>query len=876
MLHLSLSPSRQLHLKEIEGESLWPEARQQKALLKAFATGPGELLLELASEDASASRPPEFSWLASFGRTLLGELCHRQDATVPAELDPPPGWLDKQHAATPPFAGAEYAEPEWLSLLWKMTLRAAQEQQAASELDLAAWLRSLGGSWGRIGRVWFHLAENPKGGETRPFAFMATYATGTVTNGRLQFRPLGKALEEFAGAGQKAALSKLLATVAAAAAKIPWVQTLLDSGEIFQPILWSRDEAYAFLLSQESLESCGVMTQLPQKWLRRPAKIQGSVSIGTATDKSQLGAQGLIHCRFQLALDGSPLSRDEAAELLKGHDGLALIRGQWVQIDKAALQKIMDEWDGKAADGMSLNQALRLLAADEINPWLKFDAGEWLQERLSALSGEQESEWSPPAGLRAKLRPYQQRGVEWLRTLCQLRIGGCLADDMGLGKTLQVITLLAHMKEDPALLGSAPALVIAPTSLLGNWKAEMARFVPALTCHLAHAGYDGLNKPPPGIDVVLATYGGCTRLVWLKEGPWSLLVLDEAQAIKNPSSRQAKAVKDLPATCRIALSGTPVENRLGDLWSLFDFLNPGLLGPAKEFSTQAKIMAASPTGYAPLRRLISPWILRRMKTDKKIIDDLPDKVEIKVQAPLSRLQAALYQQAIDEMAQELENAEGIKRKGLVLKYLIRFKQICNHPDQWLRQGDFKMGDSGKFGRLMELAEEIASRGEKLLVFTQFQEMTEPLAKFLATIFDRQGLVLHGGTPIKDRKKMVDAFQADDGPPFFVLSIKAGGTGLTLTAANHVVHFDRWWNPAVENQATDRAFRIGQKKQVMVHKFLCRGTLEEKIDAMIDDKKALAEALVGDATADNSLSEMSTDELMSLVKLDLGQALAEEL
>ena len=865
MLRLTLSPSRQLHLAESEGDSLWPEAKQQKALLKAFAAGPGDFLLELASEDSAPSRPAEFTWLASFGRTLL------------AELSPPPGWLERQHAATPPFAGAEYAEPEWLGLLWKMTLRVAQERQLASGLDLASWLRSLGGAWSRVGRVWFHLAENPKGGETRPFAFMATYATGTVTNARLQFRPLGKALEEFSGAGQKAALSKLLATVAAAAAKMPWVKTLLDSGEIFQPILWSRDEAYAFLLSQEALESCGVMTQLPQKWLRRPAKVQGSVVIGAAPSQPGLGAQGLIQCRFQLALDGAPLSRDEAAELLKGHDGLALIRGQWVQLDKTSLQKLMDEWDGKAAAGMSLNQALRTLAADEINPWLKFDAGDWLKERLAALAGEQESEWRPPTGLLATLRPYQQRGVEWLRTLCQLRVGGCLADDMGLGKTLQVITLLAHMKEDPALLGStAPALVIAPTSLLGNWKAEMARFAPALRCHLAHAGYDGLGKPPAGIDVVLATYGGCTRLEWLKDGPWSLLVLDEAQAIKNPSSRQAKAVKDLPATCRIALSGTPVENRLGDLWSLFDFLNPGLLGPAKEFSAQAKIMAASPTGYAPLRRLISPWILRRMKTDKKIIDDLPDKVEIKVQAPLSRLQAALYQQAIDEMAQELLAATGIKRKGLVLKFLIRFKQICNHPDQWLRQGDFKMGDSGKFGRLLELAEEIASRGEKLLVFTQFQEMTEPLAKFLASIFDRPGLVLHGGTPIKDRKKMVDAFQADDGPPFFVLSIKAGGTGLTLTAANHVVHFDRWWNPAVENQATDRAFRIGQKKQVMVHKFICRGTLEEKIDAMIDDKKSLAEALVGDATADNSLSEMSTDELMSLVKLDLSQALAEEL
>jgi non-specific serine/threonine protein kinase len=361
------------------------------------------------------------------------------------------------------------------------------------------------------------------------------------------------------------------------------------------------------------------------------------------------------------------------------------------------------------------------------------------------------------------------------------------------------------------------------------------------------------------------------RQKWMLGVEWRLVILDEAQAIKNPSARQTRVVKQLKADARVALTGTPVENRLSDLWSLFDFLCPGLLGSADRFKKFVKTLEQRESDrYAPLRNLVRPYVLRRLKTDKTIIADLPDKTEMKAFCGLSKRQAALYGKSVDELARALEGLDGMKRRGLVLAYLLRFKQICNHPSQLLGDGGYDAAESGKFERLHALCDEIASRQEKVLVFTQFREMTEPVAAFLGHVFGREGLVLHGGTTVKKRKGLIDAFQREDGPPFFVLSLKAGGTGLNLTAASHVIHFDRWWNPAVENQATDRAFRIGQHRNVVVHKFICRGTVEEKIDALIEEKTRLAEDIL-EAGAEALLTEMNDEELLRVVALDVDRA-----
>jgi non-specific serine/threonine protein kinase len=372
-------------------------------------------------------------------------------------------------------------------------------------------------------------------------------------------------------------------------------------------------------------------------------------------------------------------------------------------------------------------------------------------------------------------------------------------------------------------------------------------------------------------DVVLTTYAMLLRQKWMLDARWRLVILDEAQAIKNPSARQTRAVKELQSEARIALTGTPVENRLSDLWSMFDFLCPGLLGSAERFKKFVKgLEAREHDRYAPLRNLVGPYILRRLKTDKSIIADLPDKTEMKAFCGLTKKQAALYARSVEELARALEGLDGIKRRGLVLSYLMRFKQICNHPSQHLGDGGYEPDDSGKFDRLRGICEEIALRQEKVLVFTQFREMTEPVAAFLAGVFGRSGLILHGGTSVKKRRGLIEAFQSEQGPPFFVLSLKAGGTGLNLMAASHVVHFDRWWNPAVENQATDRAFRIGQHRNVVVHKFICRGTVEEKIDALIEEKSNLADDILK-AGAESMLTEMSNEHLLQVVALDIDRA-----
>ena len=489
--------------------------------------------------------------------------------------------------------------------------------------------------------------------------------------------------------------------------------------------------------------------------------------------------------------------------------------------------------------------------------------------------------WMPSAGLQGTLRPYQRQGVAWLRFVTQLGLGACLADDMGLGKTIQVLALLLGLRHAAGAQQRAPALLVIPASLLGNWRNEAARFAPALKLLCLHPAETdphtlaNIAAAPEthlaDADLVITTYAMLSRQPWLAEQVWRLVILDEAQAIKNPGTRQSKAARKLSAQARIALTGTPVENRLGDLWSLFDFLNPGLLGSATVFQSFVKsLQAREQHQFAPLRQLVGPYILRRLKTDRTIIADLPEKTETPRYCNLTRPQIRLYEQTVRALQAALGSVDGMARRGLVLQALLRLKQICNHPSQLSGDGEYKPADSGKFLRLAEICDELAARQEKVLIFTQFREIIDPLAAHLAAVFGRGGVVLHGGTSVQKRKALVDHFQSDDGPPFFILSLKAGGTGLNLTAASHVIHFDRWWNPAVENQATDRAFRIGQHRNVLVHKFITSGTIEERIDAMLVEKRQFADDILS-SDSEVNLTELPDEELLRLVRLDVTRA-----
>jgi non-specific serine/threonine protein kinase len=651
-------------------------------------------------------------------------------------------------------------------------------------------------------------------------------------------------------------------------------------------------EASRFLQSVPELESAGVVVRMPVSWrASRPTRPQVIATVGSRAP-SAVGLDGLLDFQMGVMLDGEPLTEVEVAILLAGTENLVLLRGRWVEVDRARLQRTMEQFHAAeelaARDGLTFAEAMRMLAGaavtrdDPAAPdtgWARVTAGPWLEQTLKELRAPVGDGIDPGLALRGTLRPYQKAGTRWLHLLAGLGLGACLADDMGLGKTIQVLSLL--LVEQARGARPRPSLLVAPASLLANWVAEIENFAPGLKAAIVHPSAMPADQVKAftaeqalDYDLVITSYGSLLRIPVFAETDWRFVILDEAQAIKNPNARQTKAAKALKARARIALTGTPVENHLGDLRSIFDFINPGLLGNAKQFTRYTRGLAERPHNpYGPLGELVRPYILRRMKTDKSIIADLPDKTEIKALCGLSRRQTALYRQAVEDLARSLEESGGIQRKGIVLAMLMRLKQVCNHPSQWLNDNVWAEEDSGKWARLRAIAEVVAARQEKMLVFTQFREMTGPAATFLGQIYGRPGLVLHGETPVKNRKVLVQRFQDGEIVPFFVLSLKAGGSGLTLTAGSHVVHFDQWWNPAVENQATDRAFRIGQKKNVLVHKFICRGTVEEKIDALIDAKKGLSDELLTGGDEIN-LTEMTNDEIMRMVSLDLNVAMTE--
>jgi SNF2 family DNA or RNA helicase len=680
---------------------------------------------------------------------------------------------------------------------------------------------------------------------------------------------------------------KLLAGLGYAARLFPPITESLKNK---RPTELSVDTGGAYRFLRETaplLEGAGFGILVPPWWNKKGARLGVKVEMksqGKDVVKGHMSFDNLVRYQWKLSLGETELTEVEFKALAKLKSPLVQIRGQWVSLDAEQIEAAIKFWEQHQLEGeMSLLEAMKLGLGGETSagglPIDGIESDSWLTGWLKKFEQADKLEQLPqPKGLDAQLRPYQLYGYSWLAFLRKWGMGACLADDMGLGKTIQTISLLLREKGTKKKL-SAPVLLIAPTSVVTNWEKEIGRFAPGLRTYI-HRGAtrlkgEEMRDAVKDQDVVLTSYP-VARLDTesFQSIQWLAVILDEAQNIKNPEAKQTQAIRKIGAEFRIALTGTPVENRLSELWSIMHFLNPGYLGARKSFRENFAMPIEryhDEEAIKQLRQLTTPFILRRVKTDPRVISDLPDKVETKAYCTLTEEQATLYEAVVQDVIKQIEEEEGMKRRGLVLSMMMQLKQICNHPVQYLHQSS-KVGAevsldnrSGKLERLGELLEEVLAENDRALIFTQFAEMGEMLAKYLPKAFGAATQFLHGGTPAKTRDQMVKRFQEDEhAPPIFILSLKAGGTGLNLTRANHVFHFDRWWNPAVENQATDRAFRIGQKRNVQVHKFVTTGTLEEMIDDMIESKKGLAQAVVG--SGENWLTEMSTDELRRVVTL----------
>jgi len=800
------------------------------------------------------------------------------------------------------FAGIDHPEVQrWLEALFTddPTVQAPVVQLKALDRSIRAWLRGLQTAESGDFRVAFRLTPPESQAEedesrtwTLHYHLQARDDPSLLLPARDIWRARGKTLGRL-GRKLDHPQEKLLAALGYATRLFPPIKRGLKDARPEQLAL-SSDEAFTFLREAAPLlEGSGFGLLVPPWWNQRGARLGVRLRVSPKSSSSDGGAghltfRNLVNYDWEMSIGDTTLTREEFEALAALKSPLVEIRGQWVQLDPAQIEAALRFWESQEWEGeASLLEALQMgLGAEESVAGLPVEdiAFEgWLGEWLEQLTGDETlSEIPPPAGLQGQLRPYQVYGYSWLEFLRRWGLGVCLADDMGLGKTLQVLTLLLRDKE--AGQSDAPILLICPTSVVGNWEREAQRFTPGLSTWI-HQGNgrlrgDDFREAASRHDMVITSYALARRdAEMLHDIQWRGVILDEAQNIKNPSAKQTQAIRKLPSEFRMALTGTPVENRLSELWSIMQFLNPGYLGSRERFR---KSLALPIERYGDkeaagrLKTLVSPFILRRVKTDPRVIQDLPEKLEMKVYCNLTEEQASLYEAVVATAVDQIEESEGFNRKGQVLSMLMKLKQVCNHPAQFLHQtspgkagaqgipaGELA-GRSGKLNRLTEMLEEVMAAGDRALIFTQFSEMGQMLHSHLQGTLGYPALYLHGGTPARQRDPMVARFQSEGGPPIFILSLKAGGTGLNLMHANHVFHFDRWWNPAVEDQATDRAFRIGQTRNVQVHKFVCLGTLEEMIDDLIESKRSLAEAVIG--SGEGWLTELSTNELRELVTL----------
>ncbi len=813
---------------------------------------------------------------------VMSALCGLVDAAVRGALPPAADLLPARRGRRPRRVPTAEA---WLESLTDADGRFDADTDDIAELadHLASWDEIGSGAAGPATAT-FRLSENDDDGEQggwRLEFMLQSMADPSLLVSAESIWDHDGGLGRWLDRPQELLLAELGRAVRVYPELGPGLRTACPSGMDLD-----TDGAYRFLSDiAPMLDDAGFGVLLPS-WWDRHRKVGLAVSAGTPVDgvvegASRFGREQLVDFRWDLAVGDDVLTEEEIAALADAKASLIRLRGQWVAVDHEQLRRGLEFLARSRGGTATVGEILALAAESREDPGgaqvpldvIAVHAEGWLGDLLSGAAAATLQPCHPPPTFTATLRPYQQRGLSWLKFLSSLGLGACLADDMGLGKTVQLLALESTERQEDQSAG--PTLLICPMSLVGNWQREAAKFAPELEVYAHHGGSrchgEQLTERVDGTDMVVTTYATVMRDIdELAAVRWNRVVLDEAQAVKNRLSRGAKAVRRLDAEHRVALTGTPMENRLAELWSVMDFLNPGLLGSPELFRTRYAVPIERYGHTEPaerLRAITRPYLLRRLKTDPTIIDDLPEKVEIKQYCRLTAEQASLYKAVVDDMMTKIENADGISRRGNVLAAMAKLKQVCNHPAQLLHDRSPVGVRSGKVIRLEEILEEILAEGDRVLCFTQYTEFAEMLVPHLAARFGQDVAYLHGGTPKKRRDELVEQFQSGSGPSVFILSLKAGGTGLNLTAANHVVHLDRWWNPAVENQATDRAFRIGQKRKVQVRKFICTGTLEEKIDDMIEDKKALAELAVGDG--EGWLTELSTRELRKLFALSEG-------
>ncbi len=856
-----------------DAESLTGLARRMPAAARALS-------------DPGVTAPPHrpsTAVLRQFVATLVDHLVR----TATSDASPPAARRRKNKL---PF---DSVHDSWLHAL--RSIDGVVEGDAADLAQLAAevreWRRSIAVSEGSPFRLCFRLEEPEDTARTEK---EGEKASGDAWYVRYLLQPhddpslLIPVDEAWKTGGRKISALKrngsnvrefLLSSLGQASGICPRITASLENAK---PAGYPLDAAKAHeFLTEESiaLEQAGYGVMLPAWWTRKGTKVRLAVQANVKSPKMQGGSglslETIVQFDWEVALGDRKLTLRELEALARMKAPLVKVRGHWVEMNAAEIQAAIDFWKKKGAEKATFRDIIQMaLGAKDAPQGFDFNgvkATGWIGKLLKQLDGQAAyKELAPPKAFSGTLRPYQVRGYSWLSFLRQWGLGACLADDMGLGKTIQTLALI---QRDWQTNGKRPVLFVCPTSVVNNWQKEAARFTPGLPVLVHHgAGRKrgaAFEKEAGRHAIVVSSYGLLQRDVkFFREVAWSGVVLDEAQNIKNPETRQARAVRLLEADYRIALTGTPVENNVGDLWSIMEFLNPGFLGSQSEFKRNFFVPIQAerdPSAAERLKRVTGPFILRRLKTDRSVISDLPEKLEMKVFCSLTKEQASLYAAVLKETEETLESAEGIQRRGLVLGTLSKLKQVCNHPAQFLGDNSGIAARSGKLSRLMEMLEEVVEVGDRALVFSQFAEMGHILRRHVQEMFGREALFLHGGVPKRQRDRMVERFQDEgDGPQVFILSLKAGGTGLNLTSANHVFHFDRWWNPAVENQATDRVFRIGQARNVQVHKFICPGTLEEKIDEMIERKKEVAEKVVG--AGEGWLTELSNDDLREVLAL----------